>query len=92
MASGVGVDELCINAYQDLKLKKKFRYIMYKLSDDNKTIIIDKTAEPSTSYETFLHDLPKEDCRYAVYDFQYEIPGEGIRSKICFYSWYIRLP
>jgi cofilin len=87
MASGVGVDELCINAFQELKLKKKFRYILYKLSEDNKTIIIEKQAEPSTPYDTFLQDLPKDDCRYAIYDFQYELPGEGVRSKICFFAW-----
>ena len=32
--------------------------------------------------------LPENDCRYAVYDFEYERgQGEGVRNKICFIVW-----
>jgi len=50
-------------------------------------IIVEKTAEKAT-YDDFLSHLPAEDCRYAVFDFEYEVSAsEGVRNKICFYVW-----
>ncbi len=72
----------------ELKLRKKYRYIVYKLNDDNTSIIIENKVESCEKYEDFLSGLPEDDCRYAVYDFEYEkSPGEGIRNKICFIVW-----
>jgi cofilin len=85
-STGVTVNDECLNVYQDLKLKKKWKYIVYKLSDDNKSIEIEKLVEQG-DYDQFIADLPKDDCRYAVYDFEYDTNGEGIRNKICFYVW-----
>jgi hypothetical protein len=77
-----------LECFQDLKLKKKYKYILYKLDDDYKSIIIEKTVEEA-SYDDFVSDLTSSGPRYAVYDFDYEKPGEGQRSKIAFYSWYV---
>lgn len=50
-------------------------------------------------YDTFLEvcpqsiqcltnkELPENDCRYAVYDFEYAKGDEGKRNKICFYAY-----
>lgn len=54
--------------------------------DDAKEIVVEKSAE-SGNYDDFLECLPENEPRYAVYDFDYEKPGEGQRSKITFYSW-----
>lgn len=76
----------CLEVFQSLKLGKKLKYIIFKLSDDNKEIQVDKSSD-SSDYDLFLADLPAETCRYAIYDFEYEKPGEGKRNKICFYAW-----
>lgn len=74
--------------FQDLKLRKKFRYITYRLDDDNKSIIVEK-AQKEGKYEDFVAELPDTDCRYAVYDFEYQKSAdEGVRNKICFIFWY----
>jgi len=86
MSSGVGVNSQCIAAFQDLKLKKKTRYITFTLSNDLTEIVVEKASE-SQSYEDFLADLPEVECRWAVYDFEYEKEGAGKRNKIVFYSW-----
>jgi len=44
-------------AYNDLKLNKKYKYIIYKLSDDNKQIVIDSTSEDGADYEDFREKL-----------------------------------
>ena len=75
-------------AFQDLKLRKKYRFVTFCLGDENRKIIIEKTAEKDTSYEEFLSGLPDDDCRYAIYDFEYQKSAdEGLRSKICFIVW-----
>ena len=77
-----------MDAFQDLKLKRKYKYIVYKLSEDNANIVVEKAAEQAT-YDEFVHALPKSECRYAIFDFEFEKPGEGQRHKICFYAWYV---
>ena len=72
----------------ELKLRKKYRYVIYKLNDDLTSIVIEKKVESCDKYEDFIGELPENDCRYAVYDFEYEkSPGEGMRNKICFIVW-----
>ncbi len=41
----------------------------------------------SSSYDDFLAELPPAECRYAIYDFEYEKGDEGKRNKICFFTW-----
>ncbi|KAJ1303368.1 hypothetical protein OPQ81_011562 [Rhizoctonia solani] len=85
MSSGVTANSACINTYQDMKLKKNYKYITYRISDDLKEIIVDKTSS-STDYADFIADLPKEEPRWAVYDVEFEKDG-GKRNKLTFISW-----
>jgi len=85
MSSGVGVHEDCIKAFQELKLGKKLKYVIYTLSTDNKEIIVEKKSH-SSDYDEYLAALPEDDCRWAVYDFEYNT-NEGTRNKILFYAW-----
>ena len=75
--------------FEELKLGKKTKYIIYKLSDDYKEIVVeDKSTDGN--WETFQNKLLNAKAshkgkegkgpRYAVYDFEYELPGgEGSR-------------
>ncbi|KAI6168551.1 hypothetical protein EDD17DRAFT_1772914 [Pisolithus thermaeus] len=85
MASGVTVSDQCINDFRELKLKHNHKYIIYSLSADLRNIVTVKTSsEPE--YEKFLADLPENECRWAVYDFEFAKDGAR-RNKICFVSW-----
>ncbi|CAL1712472.1 unnamed protein product [Somion occarium] len=57
------------------------KYIVFGLSPDNTEIVVTKTSSDN-SYETFLADLPEAECRWAIYDFEFERPGEGKRNKL----------
>ncbi|KAK0634537.1 hypothetical protein B0T17DRAFT_502182 [Bombardia bombarda] len=97
--SGATVSQECITAYNDLKLNKKHKYVIYKLSDDNKQIVVDSTGGGDEDYEDFRQKLITAKTksksgavgkgpRYAVYDFEYQLKsGEGIRNKITFIAW-----
>ncbi|GIF09628.1 actin-binding ADF family protein [Actinoplanes siamensis] len=83
--SDVTVTQDCIARFQDLKLAKKYTYILYKLSEDKTQVVVDK-ASTSSKYEEFTSDLPDAECRFAVYDLPYEEDGAK-RNKITFVSW-----
>ncbi|KAF9918098.1 cofilin [Lobosporangium transversale] len=83
-SSGVRPNAECLSAFQELKIGKKYKYIIYKLTGDEITVA-DK-AETAT-YDQFLEQLPQNDCLWAVYDFDYKTSEGGDRSKIIFFSW-----
>lgn len=85
-ATGVPVSPDCLKAYQEIKLGKKIKYIIFSLNPTSTEIIVVKKS-PDTDYETFLKDLPETEPRWAVYDFQYEAEGGGQRNKLVFISW-----
>lgn len=82
----------CILKYNELKLGKSIKYIIYRLSDDYKEIIVEDTSTDS-NWEEFQEKLLNAKAshkgkegkgpRYAVYDFQYELEGgEGTRYGV----------
>lgn len=74
--------------FQDFKLKKAYRFIIFKLADDFTSIGVEKQAPPSATYDEFVKSLPKDGCRYAVYDFEYTT-ADGPRNKLLFFTWYV---
>jgi len=85
-ASGIQVADVCVTTYQQLKLGKKFKYILFTLNDNLSEIVVEKTSD-APDFETFVEDLPKDQCRWAVYDFEFE--KDGKRNKLSFVSWYV---
>jgi len=96
--SGVNVATECIDTFNKLKLDKKIKFIIYKLTDDFKEIVVEESGE-SNDWEVFRTKLLEAKTksktgkvgpgpRYAVYDVQYSLAsGEGERSKISFFAW-----
>ena len=116
-ASGVGLSDECVKDYQDLKLGRKYQYIIFDLGERNTRIITNTKGEVNSDeltqaekevatkgeesgltkveieveiekakYEVFYKELPDDECRWAVYDFGYEVEG-GRRNKLIFLSW-----
>jgi|SRR5690242_3392914 len=94
----VSVAPECISAFNELKLGKDTKWIIYKISDDWKEIVVEETskeADWSVFREKLLNAKSKDrkgkegiGGRYAVFDVEYELEnGEGTRSKITFISW-----
>lgn len=76
-----------MTAFEQLKLGKKFKFIIFTLNDKKTEIVVDETSQDA-DYDVFLEKLPENECKYAIYDFEYEIGGgEGKRSKIVFFTW-----
>jgi len=87
--SGVTVTDDVVSEFQQIKIGKKYSYIQMKISDDKKVIEMEKTVDTST-YEDFVKQFPDNDCRYAVYDFEYELGASGQRNELVFFVWYVQ--
>lgn len=94
----VSVAPECISTFNELKLGKDIKWIIYKISDDWKEIVVEETSsDPDFGVfrEKLLNAKSKDrkgkegiGGRYAVFDVEYELEsGEGTRSKITFISW-----
>jgi len=64
---------------------KNWKFIIFGLNKTNTQIeVLNILGEDD--YETFLAALPEDDCRFAVYDCEYD-SGEGMRNRRVFYTW-----
>jgi cofilin len=64
--------------------------MIFNLNKDNTEIVIEKTSD-SGDYDQFVSELPEFECRWAIYDLEFEKEGGGIRNKIVFISWCVLL-
>lgn len=60
------VSQSCFDLFQEIKIRKKHRYVIFKIEDWELQIV--KIGDRNASFENFLADLPFSDCRFAVYD------------------------
>merc|ERR1712137_871776 len=86
MASGIEVTSEIVDAFNDIKLSHKFRYVIIKFNADKTALEIEKTAAPS-AYDDFTAELPENECRYGVFDLEYSKDGDCMRQKILFFVW-----
>ncbi|KAJ5959341.1 uncharacterized protein N7479_006491 [Penicillium vulpinum] len=94
--SGISIADECISAFNQLRsgpeaIRPKF--IIYKISDDNKSIVVEETST-AKDYEVFLQKLSaavdkdgNPAPRYAIYDMEYDLGSEGKRKKTVFVHW-----
>ena len=74
-------------AFQDMKLGHKYKWVLFKISDDEKFIVIDQVeTDQSKGYEEFLQVLVNQPARYAVVDVCFEHDGCN-KTKIALVSW-----
>ncbi|KAF1867140.1 hypothetical protein Lal_00049568 [Lupinus albus] len=86
-ASGMAVHDDCKLRFLELKTKRAHRFIIFKIEEKQKQVIVEKLGEPAQSYEDFTASLPADECRYAVYDFEFLTEGNVPKSRIFFIAW-----
>ncbi|KAE9606574.1 hypothetical protein Lal_00014067 [Lupinus albus] len=84
-ASGMAVHDECKLKFQELKAKRSHRFIVFKIEEQQ--IVVDKVGGSTESYDDFQASLPSDECRYAVYDFDFVTNENCQKSKIFFIAW-----
>ncbi|KAK4273046.1 hypothetical protein QN277_021517 [Acacia crassicarpa] len=86
-SSGMGVADHSKNTFMELKRKKAYRYVIFKVDEKKREVVVEKTGSPAQNYDDFTASLPENDCRYAIYDFDFVTPENCQKSKIFFIAW-----
>ncbi|KAM7266289.1 hypothetical protein ACFE04_004186 [Oxalis oulophora] len=84
-ASGMAVHDACKLKFQELKAKRNYRFIVFKI--EAQQVVVDKLGSPDETYDDFQASLPANECRYAVYDFDFTTNENCQKSKIYFVAW-----
>lgn len=83
----MAVNDDCKLKFLELKAKRTYRFIVYKIDETLKQVIVEKLGEPTQSYDDFSASLPANECRYAIYDFDFVTEENCQKSKIFFIAW-----
>ncbi|KAE7997819.1 hypothetical protein FH972_002420 [Carpinus fangiana] len=84
---GMDVADHTKNTFMELKRKKVHRYVIFMVDESKKEVVVEKTGGPAESYDDFTAALPENDCRYAVYDYDFVTSDNCQKSKIFFIAW-----
>ena len=63
MAVGLAVGDKIRQEFQNLRMRRKHRYIIYKLSEDLSATQIEKIGARTETWEDFKEALPKDRSR-----------------------------
>ncbi|XP_073264467.1 actin-depolymerizing factor 1-like [Populus alba] len=85
-ASGMAVNDGCKLRFLELKAKRSHRFIVFKIEEKTQQVVVETLGEPQQSYDDFTASLPIDECRYAVYDFDFTTDENVQKSKIFFRS------
>lgn len=86
MTTGITVNEETATLCSDIKLFKKYNYVIFKINDNLTEIITVKKGDKNTTFEDFVKEFPINEPKYAIYIYKYEVENCK-RSKVIFISW-----
>ncbi|XP_027360944.1 actin-depolymerizing factor 7-like isoform X2 [Abrus precatorius] len=81
----MAVHDDCKLKFQELKAKRSYRFITFRI--EQQQVVVDKLGGASESYDDFQASLPANECRYAVFDFDFTTDENCQKSKIFFIAW-----
>lgn len=84
----MAVNDECKLKFLELKAKRNFRFIIFKIDETIQQVMVEKLGQPQESYDDFTASFPSNECRYAVFDFDFVTDENCQKSKIFFISWY----
>uniref|UniRef100_A0A7N0V9U7 ADF-H domain-containing protein n=1 Tax=Kalanchoe fedtschenkoi TaxID=63787 RepID=A0A7N0V9U7_KALFE len=77
----------CKSYFMAMKWKKVHRYIVFKIDEKSREVTVDKVGGAGEGYADLAASLPNDDCRYAVFDFDFVTVDNCRKSKIFFIAW-----
>ena len=87
--AGIHATDEHIELYNKLKINKEYRCIIYGLNDARDEIKVFGTYGRDYTLEKLSQDLPANECRYVLYDFEFQTFENPPRdtSKLLLISW-----
>lgn len=82
------MNDECKLKFLELKAKRNHRYLVFKIDIGINQVVVEKAGGNGESYQDFADSLPANECRYAVYDYDFTTDENCHKSKIYFIAWY----
>lgn len=83
----MAVNDECKLKFLELKAKRNHRFIVFKIDEQIQQVTVEKVGSPEETYNDFANSLPANECRYAVFDFDFTTEENVQKSKIFFIAW-----
>mmetsp|Transcript_95402 Transcript_95402/g.307902 ORF Transcript_95402/g.307902 Transcript_95402/m.307902 type:complete len:137 (-) Transcript_95402:43-453(-) len=84
--SGVAVSDECVEKYNQIKMKKDLRYVIFKIQD--RKVIVPADEGPTTeTFDDWKQKLSEKDPCYSLVDIEYESDDGRKQAKLCFVFW-----
>ena len=68
--------------------KNKTTFLIFKI-ENKKQIVIDTTSGEDEAFDTFLSKLPENECRFAIYSFDFLTKDGRTANKLVNISFFI---
>mmetsp|Transcript_11104 Transcript_11104/g.16350 ORF Transcript_11104/g.16350 Transcript_11104/m.16350 type:complete len:141 (-) Transcript_11104:263-685(-) len=87
MATGVVADPGIADIFQEFKLRKQNRFIIFSVNDERTTIVITEQGPRDASWDDFCALMPENKCRYGLFDLEFTTNDNRPTSKLVFIAW-----
>ena len=77
----------CGTVYEELKIRRKHRFIVFKMDDENTTVSIEQIGARSATFTDFKAALPERDCRYGIFDHEFMTDRGVLANKLWLVCW-----
>ncbi|GFP83341.1 actin-depolymerizing factor 1 [Phtheirospermum japonicum] len=67
-----------------MRAKRTHHFIVFKIEEKLKQVVVEKVGEPTESYDDFAASLLADEYRYCVYDFDFVTAENCQKSKFLF--------
>lgn len=85
--TGVTVSDELTSKYGEFKLtKSKVTFLMFKI-ENKKQIVVERESGEGEVFQTFLDALPENECRFAIYSFEFLTKDGRPANKLVSISW-----
>ena len=85
--SGINVTQAAVDAFKQMKHKKKYRYLVFDIDYKAGLVILKDNGAYTAPYDDFLECLPDAECRYGIYDYDYTNDDGCKLSVFVFVMW-----
>ena len=82
------VDSSCAEVFQLLKIRRKHRFIVYKIDAATEAVVPETIGERKAGLPEMLAALPDADSRYVIFDHEYTTYDGRPSNKLFFLSWF----
>lgn len=84
-STGVNCSDEVISKFNDIKLNRvKAKFVVYKVEGP---AIVHDTISESDNWDDFVACMPENDCRYALYDMDFQTADGRDANKLVMISW-----